>query len=430
MPSAVERLNADCLCRTVDAGALAAALDRETGEAGFAGRLSASRPGLMAKLPIYLSADHADRMAEIIDAIERVARLPAYRQAVLAGAPQIARLDPGPIGVFMGYDFHLSPDGPKLIEINTNAGGALLNAHLAAAQRACCAEVEAFSGKPPEVDDREVRFIESFRAEWRRLGLERPLARIAITDDAPTEQFLYPEFQLFQRMFERHGIAAVIADAKDFVFRDGDLFHGGQRVDLVYNRLTDFALAQESHAALAEAYLARAVAITPNPRAHALFADKRNLALLTDAAALAGFGPDAGGIETLLGGIAATEVVTPARAEALWAERNHLFFKPAAGYGSKAAYRGDKITKKVWADILAGEYVAQALVSPSARGVVVDGAMRQLKADIRAYTYDGEVLLLAARLYQGQTTNMRTEGGGFAPVVSLDLEAAIKCDCL
>jgi hypothetical protein len=27
------------------------------------------------------------------------------------------------------------------------------------------------------------------------------------------------------------------------------------------------------------------------------------------------------------------------------------------------------------------------------------------------------VLLLAARLYQGQTTNFRTPGGGFAPVV-------------
>ena len=27
-------------------------------------------------------------------------------------------------GFFMGYDFHLGPDGPRLIETNTNAGGA------------------------------------------------------------------------------------------------------------------------------------------------------------------------------------------------------------------------------------------------------------------------------------------------------------------
>jgi hypothetical protein len=48
-----------------------------------------------------------------------------------------------------------------------------------------------------------------------------------------------------------------------------------------------------------------------------------------------------------------------------------------------------------------------------------------LKVDLRAYSYDGEVLLLAARLYRGQTTNFRTEGGGFAPV----LRAAEGCGC-
>jgi hypothetical protein len=35
---------------------------------------------------------------------------------------------------------------------------------------------------------------------------------------------------------------------------------------------------------------------------------------------------------------------------------------------------------------------------------------------VRNYVYDGQVQSLAARLYQGQTTNFRTPGGGFAPV--------------
>ena len=50
--------------------------------------------------------------------------------------------------------------------------------------------------------------------------------------------------------------------------------------------------------------------------------------------------------------------------------------------------------------------------------VVVDGERKQLKVDIRNYTYDGRVMLVAARLYQGQTTNFRTPGGGFAPVLT------------
>ena len=35
-----------------------------------------------------------------------------------------------------------------------------------------------------------------------------------------------------------------------------------------------------------------------------------------------------------------------------------------------------------------------------------------LKFDLRAYTYAGDVMWMAARLYQGQTTNFRTPGGG------------------
>ena len=41
-----------------------------------------------------------------------------------------------------------------------------------------------------------------------------------------------------------------------------------------------------------------------------------------------------------------------------------------------------------------------------------------MKFDLRAYTYDGAVQWVAARLYRGQTTNFRTPGGGFAPVYS------------
>jgi hypothetical protein len=92
-----------------------------------------------------------------------------------------------------------------------------------------------------------------------------------------------------------------------------------------------------------------------------------------------------------------------------------LFFKPAVGYGSKAAYRGDKITLRVWEQILAGEYVAQEFVAPGARRI---GPGQDMKVDVRNYVYAGEVQLLAARLYQGQTTNMRTAGGGFAPVLT------------
>lgn len=154
----------------------------------------------------------------------------------------------------------------------------------------------------------------------------------------------------------------------------------------------------------------------PHPRAHALYADKRHLAQLSNDTALTQFGLNAETRATLLAGVPFTRIVSPAEAESLWAERKQLFFKPAGGFGSRAAYRGDKLTQRVWQEILAGDYVAQRIAAPSERLVAVDKHTDELKLDVRAYSYQGKIQLFAARLYSGQTTNFRTPGGGFAPV--------------
>ncbi|MFP3458556.1 hypothetical protein R0J89_20105, partial [Psychrobacter sp. SIMBA_152] len=77
-------------------------------------------------------------MEQIVDAIELAAKLSPYQEQALSWAPEISAFDPGPIGALMGYDFHLGRDGPQLIEVNTNAGGAFLNVLLARAQKRCC----------------------------------------------------------------------------------------------------------------------------------------------------------------------------------------------------------------------------------------------------------------------------------------------------
>jgi hypothetical protein len=109
---------------------------------------------LFSNVPVFLPEAGVGEMLRVVHAVEAATRLPGYRHAVLSLALDIARHDFGPVGVFMGYDFHLAADGPRLIEVNTNAGGAFLNALLAKAQRACCKEVEVALGRP-EVDDFE-----------------------------------------------------------------------------------------------------------------------------------------------------------------------------------------------------------------------------------------------------------------------------------
>jgi hypothetical protein len=267
----------------------------------------------------------------------------------------------------------------------------------------------------PAARDFDAAVARMFESEWRLQRKEGRPQRIAIVDDRPQEQYLYPEFLLAQRFLAKHGMEAVIADAGELRFERGALLFDGRPVDLVYNRLVDFALERPEHAALRAAYLADAVVVTPNPRVHALFADKRNLVLLSDPAQLRSWGVSA---ETLadLSAVPRTVLVARDNVEELWRERKKLFFKPAAGYGSKAVYRGDRMTKHVWGEIQRGLYVAQEYAAPSERVIDVDGAPAMRKTDLRLYVYDGEILLTAARLYRGQATNFRMPGSGFAPV--------------
>lgn len=396
-------LNQTCACSGLDRAAFLSAAPQAAATADHAHLASDSA--------VFLAKDDEAAMLAAIAAIEAAARLPAYQAAALR-TPQ-AMQDFGPAGAFMGYDFHLTPSGPKLIEINTNAGGALIGAQIFNAHRACCDAVAPLF-PPFDPGDFEAAVFGMFMSEWRRQRGDAALTRIAIVDDEPEGQYLYPEFLIAQRLFEARGIAAIIVDAAAMTYENGRLLAGGLPVDLVYNRLVDFQLAEPRHAALSRAYAEGAAVVTPNPRHHALYADKRNLVLLSDPDFIAGLGLNTAQVEAL-GVLPRAETVRADNAERLWAARKRYYFKPASGHGSKAVYRGEKLTTRVWADILKGDYIAQEAAAPSERIVGGEGG-RALKQDIRFYTYEGRPLLKAARLYQGQTTNFRTPGGGFAPV--------------
>jgi hypothetical protein len=409
------RLNAACFCITLEREVLLSAFDRDAGVTDFGATHLASRPHLFSDVSTFVRADDLKKMQAVVAAIESVVRLDAYQSEVLARAPEIARADHGPLGAFMGYDFHLGEEeDPKLIEINTNAGGALLNAMLLRAQRACCPEVER-SLMDVLAADFEAEVFAMFRHEWELQRGDRPLRRVAIVDDDPERQYLYPEFLLAQQLFRRAGLEASITDGAALRYEHGVLLADGEAVDLVYNRLVDFDLSRPEHDALRRAYEDGAVVITPNPRAHALHADKRNLVTLADAERLAAWGVAPADLAALKS-LPTAMPVTAANADQMWRSRRSWFFKPTAGHGGKAVYRGDKLTRGAWADVLRGNYIAQSISPPSQRTIRLDGVEADCKMDVRLFTYEGRLLLMAARLYQGQTTNFRTVGGGFAPV--------------
>jgi len=404
-------LNQRCTCEVVDVLRLSEAIQGGFLEFAIDPAVHAH---LFSPYALFVDRPALEAMGRVAAAVFEVAGNSGYSQWVLQWTPDIATHDPGSVGGVLGLDFHLTVDGPRLIEINTNPGGLLLNALLLDVVRSCAPATWVTWTTAAQARDAAV----SAWLEDARQQSGRKSSRLAIVDSAPREQFLYPEFELYANAFRDHGVDSVIRAPEDLSLGQNGLEDAHARIDAVYNRLTDFALEDASHTDLRQAYLAGEVALTPHPRAHALFADKRNLAVLGNPALLGGFGVDAGSAALLAQVIPPTLQLVPGNRDALWAARKDYFFKPAAGFGSRGSYRGDKLTRRTWESMASATYIAQAFAAPSAR--IVHGG-QSLKADVHFFASEAGVLLFAARLYQGQTTNMRTLGGGFAAVLTTPL---------
>jgi len=397
-------LNRSCFCLPLDRTVIDAGITAQSSVSGLPALLSA-REHLFAATAVFVCEEDVAAMHAQISAIEAATALGGYRDAVFSRAePALMTAAPDTNGVLMGYDFHITEAGPRLIEVNTNAGGAFL--------------VEALQTAAglPDMQSSS-RLADMFITEWQTSNSSPAPKTLAIIDETPDQEFLYPDMLLAQELLDAAGIKTLIISPDALAFEGGRLMAGGKTIDMVYNRLTDFQLAAPASKPLRDALIAGAATITPAPRHHALHADKRNLGLLGDLETLRGWGLADHHIKAL-SDLPRSEAVTPEKADALWARRKKLFFKPACGFGSRATYRGDKLTRRVWAEILEGDYVAQDLVPPTVRGVTRSDGQAELKFDLRVYTYDGRPLLMAARVYQGQTTNFRTSGGGFAPVIT------------
>ncbi len=88
-PSSIEladRLNAGCHCVSLDSAGLEAELERVS--PGFHDEVMAGRPHLFSSSVAFVSAEHVQRMARLVAAVERVVAMPAWREHVLAWAPE------------------------------------------------------------------------------------------------------------------------------------------------------------------------------------------------------------------------------------------------------------------------------------------------------------------------------------------------------
>ena len=342
------------------------------------------------------------QMVRLVHLLDRLSRHPVYRAAVAAQAPAIAGFDSGHAAVMMGYDFHLGEVGPRLIEVNTNAGG-VLPAWLA-----------AHADAPPSPRRRQ-RLLATFSAELlaQTRGAVAQPRRVAILDENPREQFLYEEMQGFAALFREAGIGAAVVAPEELTAAADGVFLAGERVDLVYNRHCDFYLETPPLAGLRAAYLAGSVCLTPNPFSYALLGDKRRLLLWREAQLQAACGLTEEERQLLLEVVPECRLLGAGDAESLWRERGAWVFKPVDRFGSRGVLVGEKMTRGRFEQLDPAATLVQRLVPPSLTEVSGFGAM---KTDLRLYAYRNRVFGVTARLYRGQVTNLRTAGGGFAAV--------------
>lgn len=342
-------------------------------------------------LPSYVLDQAKNIVASLYEQRESV----DYQSRLGAQGPEVLRFDPRNKSICMSYDFHLSENKDlKLIEVNTNAAF-LLMGHL----------LYQCKNLPFPVANFDLEVLKkAFLEEARLTG--HTIKTIAIVDEEPENQRLYIEFLLYQELFREFGWEPLICDPSQLRYEKGHLFFNNLKIDFVYNRSTDFLLEKESHQALKQAYLEKAITLSPNPHEYFLLADKSRLLEWSQAEL------------PIHRHLLKAQMLTESNASDIWKEKKSYFFKPLQSFGSKGSYRGEGISRNYF-DQLIGQNVLAQEFCPAPQEVFEDRLSKEkiaLKYDLRFYAYKGDIQTVIARLYQGQVTNLKTPQGGFAPV--------------
>jgi hypothetical protein len=217
---------------------------------------------------VNLSRSALRQMIAVVHSLQTLCDTRRY-PALLPELQDTARINTRHYSVLMGYDFHITEDQKvKLIEVNTNSGGLWLAYQ--------CYEPNAQQFPEKLAKKLLHTFINEYGLYCQNQKAKPQL--IAIVDQQPQMQFLYPEMQIFARLFHQAGINTVIIDPSDIDAKETGLYFQDQRIDLIYNRHCDFYLQTPEMRVIADAWKNQSVCLTPNPRIYGLLADKQRMA--------------------------------------------------------------------------------------------------------------------------------------------------------
>ncbi len=352
---------------------------------------------LLCPSPVVLPKALISEFQQTIEAFFALRSESLYIRKYETELSSLGLADPGNKSLFMSYDFHLTGDSkPKLVEINTNAAFLTLGHYLYQAHN-------LKTGLEFEIEDLK----DCFANELKLQGKDIAKPHVLIVDENPREQKLFLEFLIVQELLQSFGWDCSIDDVANYE---------RHKVDIVYNRYTDFYLQESIAKKMRNDFLNRTTCFTPNPFEYFLLADKQRMIDWTQDGFWDNLSfPDdqRARIQNVL---PKTISFKPELKEEIWSQRKNLFFKPKNSFGSKQSYKGASVSKKVFEEVANESFLAQELLpAPETLMETPDGS-QNFKFDLRCYAYCGQLQLVIARVYQGQVTNLKTKWGGFAPI--------------
>jgi len=333
-------------------------------------------------------------MYSLVKALHHLQTNPNYIHLICDQLPATVLFDPGNDSVLMGYDFHLGSDGPRLIEINNDAGGLFTASGWLDQPRI-----------PELAGSMEERLVAMFPDRWRQ---------IAIMDEDIENQFMYPEMLAFSNLLEQRGRQTFLLNPDELKLdQDGCLrLKSGVIIDAIYNRHTDFYLQAPRLAHIQSAYLSGRVRLTPNPRSYGLLGDKRRMVDWWNSGLLESLGLSREEMDVIRNCVPEIHLLSELDRETIWRDRKQWVFKPVARHGGKGVLLGKSMSRNRFSGMDSLETVVQRYIPPSE--VIREGD--RFKMDVRLYTHADQLIALAGRVYQGMLTNFRAPGSGFVPV--------------
>ncbi|MDX8377686.1 MAG: hypothetical protein R8L53_06650 [Mariprofundales bacterium] len=347
-------------------------------------------------MSISIKKETFEKCLQFVSVIQEFVHNDAYKSKV--EVKQIIQGVKYQNSILMGYDFHITNDEPKLIEVNNNAGG------IFSAKEGSAATLLPQPLLPIWDVDLRQRLLNMFAPEWHC---------IAIMDEDIDNQFMFPEMQAFKRLLEENGKQVFLVNPED-IYTDAEsvLYVQGQRLDAIYNRHTDFYLSGLFMNNIKNAYIKQTINLTPNPYSYAYIGDKTRMRDWWTDGLLESCLPSKD-IELIRNVVPRVYLLADMDKDVLWKERKHWVFKPTASHAGKGVLLGKATGRKRFMAFDPSCTVVQEYVQPDS--VIVNDDTYNY--DVRLYMNEDKLIAVAGRIWQGMIMNFRTTGSGFVPLV-------------